>query len=468
MATVFKTAAELTRSILSKILARTKITDTTQSAVVVYLSRSFGEMLAAAYFRIAQVRNAFEPDNPFISDADLVERGNEMQVQWAQSVPASGSVLMVVRDDSSAEQTLDSGAIATGINGLQYQVSAPVVFGVGVKTVTGVSVTCMTPGAQGNCPAGSINQLASFPTWVSAVNNTEPLTSGADQESRSSYQKRLVLYKQSAARSQGAAMEFLARSYSATDGSRVRFAIGIQPTESCGYGSLLVDDGFAFPTLRRAGAGVGSITVPPGGQTIVNHEGPATAPFDVVYVARAAGGTSVLKRADGDFESLHERGIIKVPAGKSWSLLAGDVVTLPPYQVFTGIIAELQRQVEGSFYDPQTTPGWRAKGCRVAVAPPERLLVDYLVSVVPQNGVSLLVAQDATRTAILAFHQAIPPGEPVFMSQVIAAIMANNDIILTVALYEPGTLPLEPKQDAYCNDRQSLRTLTNLITFVAN
>lgn len=460
-------AMQFAKSVFAKVLARTEITDATASSLAWMLARTTGEMMSAVSFRIWQVANSFDPSSPNISDADLAERGRQMGVERNGATYASGAVLTVVRGDNTAEQTLGAGATVQQANDVQYQTTIDIVFPATVYSMSGVPVICLQPGAQGNAPVGAINQLANVPDWVTSVVNTLPLTNGEDQESRASYQKRLVLYEQSRAKSQPAAMEFLALSFSASDGSRVRFASAIQPSESNGYGTLQVDDGNGYENIKRAGAAA-SYTVPPGGQTLINHEGPATGPIPMLFVTRAPGhtGPTVLTLAAGQFESLFERGIIKVPANKTWSLLEGDVVTLPPYEVYLGIIAELQQQVEGSVQDPQSVPGWRAKGCRVAVLPPDKLLVDYLVRVVPQNGITIEAAREAVTSTILAFHAALPPGQTLFVSQLISAIMLNSEQILTVTLYEPGVTPLSPKKDVYCTDRQALRTAVNLISFV--
>lgn len=458
---------QFAKSFFAKVLARTEITDATSSSLTWMYAQAFGDLLAAVSFRIWQVANSFDPSSPVISDVDLAERGAQMGVERNGATYASGAVLTVVRSDNSAEQVMNAGATVQQANGVQYQTTIDITFPATVYSVSGVPVVCLQPGAQGNAAVGAISQVSNVPEWVTSVVNTAPLSNGEDQESRATYQKRLVLYEQSRAKSQPAAMEFLALSFSASDGSRVRFASAIQPTESCGYGTLQIDDGNGYENIKRAGAGA-TYTVPPGGQTILNHEGPATGPFSQLYVTRAPGNTgpTVLTADAGQFESLFERGIIKIPANKPWSLQAGDVVSLPPYEVYLGIIAEMQQQVEGSVIDPQSTPGWRAKGCRVAVLPPTKLLVDYLVRVVPQNGITLEAAKEAVVATILAFHAALPPGQTLFISQLISAIMLNSEQILNVTLFEPGVTPLTVKKDVYCTDRQALRTATNLISFV--
>lgn len=469
MAFVPRTADEITESALARLVARSQITDTTEGSDAHQLCRTVAEEIAYGEYRLLQMRNSFNALDPNISIADFKERCKDIAgfTPLLNASASSGSVFSIIRQGASGVQVVPAGMLIKRSDGseLTYRTVVDVPFANGITQVTNVYVVCTTPGLAGRCGTGVLSRALNAPSWVSSVVNTVPLQNGDDAEDLASAQQRLALYYQSLNGSQQAALCYLARSFVSTDGVRAKFAKAFVDPLKPGYGELVVDDGSGFEGLVAAVDGV-SGTVPVGGQTTIVHQGPSTASVGSLAVTRAPThtGPATLTEEAGHLVSLHEAGWVYVPSGKDWSLLVGDVFTVAPLLVYTGYIAELQKQINGDVNDP-AVPGWSAFGCRVSVQRPTKQWVELSVHVVPQQGVDLTSVEfQATEMATL-FINNLGPGEPLYVAALVAALMVSPDI-LNVQVTEKGTNVA--KNDVYPADKTVLRTDSTHIDFLVS
>lgn len=455
-----RSAEEIAQSMLAKILARSPLTDVNEGSVVWTLCRTHGEEIADAEQRLWQVRQAFSLVNPGVSQADLDERLAEFPPGAVSRVPysaASGAVMTISRQQAGTQQVLPAGVTFQRFDAnLLYRTVQPFTFNIGVTTLTDVFVVCTSTGTQGNCGAGTITKSVGAPSWLLSAVNTKPLTNGADAESDDAVKQRALLWLAGLPRAQKQALEFLALSYVAGDGTRAKFAKVFEDSANPGYAELIVDDGSGFGTLKQAAGNFPQFTipVPPQGQTVFYHPGPAAEPFSAFYLQR---GQALIQLLPGQFKHLQERGIVEVPAGQSWSAQSGDYWACPPYDQFVGFIAELQRQVEGDANDPVNTPGWRAAGVRVVVKPPEVFKASMAIHVVPQDYVDLADLQSRVLDYVIAYCETLGPGDPLFVAQLTASVLQDPDV-LNFRVYDPGSSPASPKQDVYVTPKQVIRT----------
>lgn len=456
---------EVATSLNAKIVARSPLTDLTQGGPLERMTWSFAEELSLVEQRLAGIRDTFNLLNPSISLADFDERLQELPradaIARLETTYASGAVMSVTRALVAGIQVLPAGTtFARKDTGAKYRTTTDYSFGIGVGTLTGIEVVSLQPGTAGNCAAGAINQMASGPSWVINAANISAITNGQDEENLAQAQQRMSLYFSSLAKCQPNAFEFAAPSYIGSTGSRVKFAKVFVDWEKPGFSELVVDDGSdAMGSLVKAGTVVTGI-VPAMGIKQLWHEAPATAPIPSVNVTLAAGGNTVLFEGT-HYTSIHERGLIHLKTGVT--LQPGDVWEVTGYQVYTGILAELQRHIDGSVSDPYNNPGWVAGGCRCFVVPPVVSLVSFDIHVVPVDGMdAMAAAQDAQNTAI-NFLATLGPGETMFSGKLIAILMGSG-LLRGVHLYQSGTNT--PTGDWYCADKEVLRGNTTSIRTV--
>lgn len=439
----------------AKVIARSPLTDLTEGSPLERLTWSFAEELALVENRLEGIRDTFDLLNPSISLADFDERIQELpraaKIARQPTTYASGAVMSVTRTSVAALQVLPAGTVfARSDTGAKYKTATSFAFPIGVGTITGVEVTSLVPGALGNCGPGQIKELSSSPSWVVSAVNTIGLSNGTNEETLEQAQQRLSLYFSSLARSQPNAFEFAAPSYISQGGSTVKFAKVFVDYEKPGFSDLVVDDGTAMQGLVRAGV-VTSGVVPINGIKHLWHEAPATAPIPTVKVTLAAGGVQFLVEGV-DYVSIYERGIVQLKKGVS--ITPGDTWEISGYSVRTGIVAELQRYIDGSVSDPANQPGWVAGGCRCIVQPPTLSPVNFDIHVVPINGYDAKqVALSAQSTAI-AYLASLGPGETMFSGKLISVLMGAGTL-QGVHLYQTGTNT--PIGDWYCADKEVLR-----------
>ena len=169
-----------------------------------------------------------------------------------------------------------------------------------------------------------------------------------------------------------------------------------------------------------------------------------------ISVTRGA-ATVVLSRATGDFVSIPERGLCYVAAGK---LVSGDVWNITGYSVYTGILSELQSEVEGDPSDA-ARPGWRAATTRLQVMPPVVQIVGIGYTSVPVSGSDAATVSAAAKDALIAYLATLAPGAPLYVAQLYDAIMSTTDL-LSIRFWMGGTST--PLDDVYPADDTVVRS----------
>lgn len=433
-----RTTKAVATTFLAKVLARTKLTDTSLGSVLERWAWSHGEDISFVEQRIAAVRDSFNFLSPSISDTDLDERAGEFppatQIPRLTENNATASVLSVTRAETVDVQVLPAKTIVSrSSDGVRYRTLQAISFAPGIGTVQNIPIVCLTPGESGNCSAGAIDTAVGAPSWVVGVSNTTSITSGVSGETKSEYQIRLAKYVQSLAKSQMAALEFAASTYRASDGSRVKFAKGYLDHAAPGFSYMILDDGSGMQNLTRAGVEATGV-VPEYGIRTLWHEAPATAPIGQVHVALAGGGVKTLVEGT-DYTSVYERGLILL---KNGALAPGDTWVVSGYQVRTGLFTEVQRLLDGDMSSPNDRTGWTASGCRCIVRPPDLYYLFCDIHIVPKDGYDALSLAQAAQSLAIGMLQQLGPGEPLYVSRLVAALMALPNI-LAVHVYKPQT-----------------------------
>ncbi len=160
--------------------------DVSEGSVLLHVLASVAEELNIVELRLKTIRDSYSFTKS--TGTDLDERVAELPPNGLKrrgSVNASGSVLAVTREDDNLadEITLFAGAsFLRSDDPLQlYTTDENVIFPANVKTVSGISISAVSAGSVGNCPAGSIAIIEADAAFIS-VNQTSPLTNGAEEE----------------------------------------------------------------------------------------------------------------------------------------------------------------------------------------------------------------------------------------------------------------------------------------------
>lgn len=455
-----KSVDQIEQELRALILARTPLSDFTDGGVAATLVRAIAHEIAATERSLYRVREGFFLGNA--NGLELDERVGELPpagVTRLPSAPAAGAVLRISRGTTSGELIIPAGSLFRGTNGVSYKTTVAAIIVDGASQVDNVHVVALERGIQSNIAADQITTVVTAPAAVVSCTNTAALTNGTNGETDSSLKSRALTYLQSLNRCQPTALDFLARSFVASDGQRMPFVSVYEDTENLGYSEVIVDDGVGMEltAVSRAGT-VTSGTVGSGGYLLMYHESPAVAPLIANTHVKLFRSNVQIPINSGSLVSIPERGILYLKAGVAQP---GDSWQVTGYSVFTGFIAELQREIEGDVNNPSIFTGFRAAGTRVRVTTAEKQLVNFDVAIQPVDGAAFSDLENAVRVALQGFIAGIAPGQPLYVSAMVA-VARQVPGVRDVSFYNRGSAEL--MRNVYPNSpRSAIRVDSNSI-----
>lgn len=458
-----RTSQRVLQDLAARLITYAGASDLAEGSVLLQLAAALADEIALKELDIAGVRDSYFLDG--VEGALLDRRCAELPkggVRRRGPTTASGGALRVTRTGVVGDLVLPAGSVVlsrTDGSPVLYRNADEITIPNGSATYTGARLVAQTPGEAGNVAPGLL-VLVQGPTGVVSAINTAALTSGSDREADADLRARALAYMGSLARCQPVAIEYAARSFVASDGARALFAAVVEDVRTPGFSEVVIDDGSGGAGGTRAGI-LTSGTVPTGsGLPWVWFESPAViAP--VVTITR---GASTFNLEPGvNCTPIPERGLVVVSDGV---LEAGDAWAVGAYDVYTGLVSELQVHLDGSTSDPGRLPGWRAAGTRLRVRPVVREEIGFDVWILPRSGVSLDALTVRVKQTCVSFLQSLAPGAPLYVGALTAALMADPDLV-NVRLYLTGTANPLPDQTPASYDR-SLRTAAARIGVVPN
>lgn len=439
-----RTRDELARLALGAIIARSDLSDTAQGSVIDTLSQAMGALAASVEQQIARVRDAY--DLRSATGAELDARLLELPLSTiSRHAPTRAAGLVTLTITASAEErTLDAGASfsTSTAPARAYQTAAPVTIAAGEVSVS-AAVEALDAGRAGNIAADTLDTIDSAPNYVIAVTNPAAFGGGLDEESDEALKRRALLYLQSLARSQPAAMRYLALALASTAG-RIILADLFEPPEAPGYSELYIDDGTGALSSRTLPGAQYTGTAGPAGLGVLYFDAPAVA----APRAQVLRGGVWVDTPPAQVRAIPERGVMYLSGG---AISAGEAWRLTPYSVYAGLIAELQREIEGDPANPSTTPGARAAGTRVRVLPALPYVLNFDLSLLPETGADLDTLTSDITAALVELTYGLTIGAPLFVAEIIAAAMGVAGV-RNVHPYRQGTggTPTpEPLTDIY-------------------
>ena len=439
-----RTRDEIAEAALGALITRAGLTDTHEGSVLHTLAQAIAAISAATERQIERARAAF--DFREASGEELDARLSELPlstISRLEAQPARG-VIIVTLEPLAAPLTIEEGATfgASAHPDQLYLTREAYTIAAGATSAE-LTIYAAEGGTGGNLPAGAIDSLIDTPPQLTSCTNPAALAGGLEIESDSSLKRRAGLYLQSLARSQPAALEHLAYTHSSSAG-RVVLASLHEPPEVLGYSALYIDDGTGrLDTATRAGATYTATA--PAGLNVIYHESAALSSPAVIVTALDA-STRTLTPAE--VLGVPERGALYLSAG---AISEGESYTLGPYQVYTGLIKELQDTIEGNPSNPAQAQGYRAAGVRVQVLPARPYLLDFDLSLIvsPSYEVDAIKAQLTQAIIELTYDLAI--GAPLYESRLICAAMSLEGVQSARPLQAGtgGTLTERPLGDIY-------------------
>ena len=428
-----RTREEIKRRVLGSLVARSQLSDTAQGSVIDTLAGSVAAVGAGVELSLAQIRDSFDLRNASGSELDTrvaefppstIERLPADRAQGRLTLLVGATVNAFTISAGATFSRTDSGVSYSSLEDLGVASSANSQFIL-------LPVECNAEGSIGNAPAGRITVIDSAPSQVQSVSNAQAFTNGHDQESDARLKRRALLYLQSLARSQPAALEFAALSARRLS-QRLVVATGYEIPQTLGMTYLYIDDGSGDLENAVTDGRAPRVVVPTQGLTTFFHDAPAT---EDVKLAKEV-NSQLIAIDPASYVSIPERGEIYIDAG---AVSAGDVLTVEPYQVWTGAIKIIQELVEGDPHNPEAGAGLRAAGTRVRVRSPEIHRASFDVQIQTRAGVDFDALQSLASKTIAALTLELRVSRPLFIASIIDVLM-DLEGVQNVHVYESGSV----------------------------
>lgn len=411
-----KTRDELARRTLGAITARSRLTDTSEGSVIDTISQAFGSVAAGIEQRIEGVRDAFDLRNA--TGAELDERVGELPPYTISRFPAQRARGQVVVgrafSDVASTLTIPAGAtFARADTGVVYSSLSEVTIPVGIAFAT-LDVEASILGTAGNAPSFSITQIEDAPNEILSVTNPSAISTGAEEESDAALKRRALLYLQSLAKCQPAALEFAA--LSADLPLRLTLADLYEIPQQIGHSNLYIDDGSGLLAQQTTAGRQLEITAPLNGLSVYYHDAPAV---EDVIPAKLI-NNQLVPLDPSQYTSIPERGVIYLEDGV---VIQGDVLSVLPYDVYTGTIRTIQELIEGDPNNPESSGGYRAAGTRVRVLSPSISRVSLDLQIQVSAGIDLDEMISSATEEITALVSSLRVGAPLYAASIIDVVM---------------------------------------------
>lgn len=106
------------------------------------------------------------------------------------------------------------------------------------------------------------------------------------------------------------------------------------------------------------------------------------------------------------------------------------------YRYYTGLLATVQKVVDGYDPDPVNYPGYKAAGTQIETVPPliKSLLVNVIVKT--SNGINVNTVSDSIKSSILNYIKNLGVGADIIISEITAAVMSVEGIE-SATLFDP-------------------------------
>lgn len=378
---------QILQNIINRVVARTALSDLTDSAAIKQLIAAFAREIDEVYFQLTRLTDLFSVDRA--AGEDLDERAKDIQPGTLTRLGARRSIGTIVFTRAVNTGTTDviptgtkiktsDGAVFTTTQQAQITNTSPEqIAGHGVgRDSNVVSATADVAGADGNVAQNTIIKFVSKPAALSEVTNPGAFTGGRDEESDDAFRARLKAFVGSLARSTVQALEFIALGVENPDntGQQVLFSHVFEDPVDRGNVILYIDDGAgtAASTQVVAGENVCEGLAGPPADSAVGGEEFLDLDFKPVFEGTAPVLSSSIRGALTAGTSTGGEYDLNPASGRVFfdpPLVATEVITAG-YTYYDGLIAAVQRVVDGDVNDRVNYPGYRAAGVLVRVQAP--------------------------------------------------------------------------------------------------
>lgn len=451
-----KTYEDILQRLVNRVVARSTLTDLTETAAGKTLLAAVAREADDLYYALVNILATFAIDTA--AGQDLDDRAADFNITRKTATKATGA-LVFARTGTAGLVPIPAG-VRVNVPGQNPELVA-VTTAIGSiadlsSTSAPVAAVMEKAGSRGNVAIGTLIGFKSGkPPGVNSVSNPNPFGAGQDTETDDAFRARIKLFIATLARSTVAALEFVSSGVSIVSGKRVVFSKVVEDPVVLGKVYLYIDDGAGtavetddtggVPEVLTSGVDFPGDVAQGGEQYLYTDNFPIDESASFVVVANpwqgAPGPVTLVRDVDYTLNAASGQLFFPVP------LVAADKVT-DEYTWYINLVKEVQKVVDGDPADRTNYPGWRAAGVLVLVRAPT------IVNVVVSAGVTVTDAfvgvrasvLSAVQTAIAAYINGIGIGGDVVLAEMIQRAMEVPGVF-DVTFFAPlGNLSVLPDQ----------------------
>lgn len=415
------TYATILNRIVSRVVARTELTDLEEGGVLHTIATGVARELDDVNYQMTNLQKIWSIDDA--TGKDLDERAvdyNPDQLLRGGETFASGNV-QFGRAGTTGLVSIPAGSVVKVPDGPEYETTAAGSIADTFSTSGLIPVIAKVAGEEGNVDAATITQLDAI-AGVETVTNPSAITGGQDEESDAEFRDRIRTYLRSLARGTPDALYFAVLGVTLPSEGTIRFVEVVElQGANLGIVEIYVDNGTG--TIESTTAVVN--------ETVVASAGGGEERFYVANVPIKE-GTTFTVRINGspitqgvDYTLNYATGQIELdetvyPSG----LTALDTVAAD-YTHYDGLIQEAQKVIDGDTSDRDNYPGYRAAGTLVQVLAPlvlQQTVIANLVYKTAQVGNAETIAT-SVQTAINRYINSLGIADDVIYAELVAAAM---------------------------------------------
>lgn len=446
-----RTSRQAATEWLARVIARTVLTDAVQGSVISGIAGAVGDEVE----RMENAIDGLKRSHWLDASGDLLdERCGDMppgfQTRLGATAATTDSLLLTLAD-STSPTLIPAGTVyarkdnpsvvyvqAGDVTAAAHQTSYP---GGGDPPVR---VVASALGVIGNCAVpGLINLVQTPVNGLLACTSQAAVSTGTDRETDAQLRIRASAYMQSLAGVTSPALLYLALTFQASNGVRMKHATVWTDPRFPAYAELLIDDGTGLTGYTTPGPTLTG-TIGANGVTQLFHAAPATAPISNGQLLRNGVAPPLGTSGNVQWVSVQEKGVLYPDA----SLFApGNTWAIGGYTIFTGPIAEIQAAVNGDLSQWWQAFGKCPSGGRVVVRPPDVATLDLTAQLVMVTGANVPQTQALVGAEFDAYLADVAPGQPfrgsIFYQRVLDNVPAVTSMIVTL----PASVDAYPPTD---------------------
>lgn len=425
-----KTYEQVLQREIDRAVARSALSDLTETSALKAILSATAREVADAYFQMKNLVDLFSIDRA--AGDDLDERAkdyNPSVISRRQAAAATGNLVFA--------RAIAGPIVVPAGTRVEVPGSSPPII---AKTTSPVNILSGTTsgnvpsiiedaGERGNVAASTLTQFKGVrPSGVDTVTNPAGFVGGADKETDDSFRARIKDFVATLSRCTPQALETAALLVEMPSGQRIVFARTVEDPILLGRVYLYVDDGTGAAETNAVVAGEVLTTGPEfpgnvaqGGEQYLYLDNFPVKDSATINVVRNPGSVTLIRDDPGA-----NGYTLNSASGQVYlntALVLGQSV-VADYTHFTGILKEVQKVIDGDVTDPTNYPGWRAAGVLVLVRVPTVLSVVISGNITVKDGYNQTTVANNVKTALAAYVNGLGIGNDVVRAELIERAMS--------------------------------------------